>query len=205
MSREVLKYLLLMFFVLLKALLNPTGNFINNTWTFFLSDLLNIFSNGCSKTEMYHFFQCLYVIPIILKNGPMVPCFSLMQNASYDSVRVLASLKYPVLRVNMTIQEEVGFIRKPDIIQEFLVIANLFRKPLAHGYPDLQIDLGHMMIDLDPVGITLKIFNQNVPNMRFIYSNFLVTSSQKSGWILADWLLDSGDIFWFFELLSVAR
>ena len=30
-----------------------------------------------------------------------------------------------VLRVNMTIQEEMGFIRKPDIISEFIVIVDL--------------------------------------------------------------------------------
>ena len=47
------------------------------------------------------------------------------------------SQKHPVVRVIMTIQEEVGFIGKPDIIQELLVIVNLLRKPLGYGYPFL--------------------------------------------------------------------
>ena len=88
-----------------------------------------------------------------------------MHRAPNDYVRVFISPKHPVLGVNVTIQEEVGFIRKLDIIQEF-VIVDLLQKPLAHGYPPFHIGLGQLVLDLDPVRIKFEVLNQNPPNRR---------------------------------------
>ena len=54
-----------------------------------------------------------------------------MQRMSDNSVRFFVDPIHPVLGVNMTIQEEVGFIQKPDIIQELM--SSFLRKPQAHG------------------------------------------------------------------------
>ena len=64
----------------------------------------------------------------------------------------------------MTIQKKMSFIRKPDIIQEFL---HLFRKLLAHRKPIFLIGLGQLVLDLDPLGIKFEILNQNARNRRY--------------------------------------
>ena len=90
----------------------------------------------------------------------------------------------------------MGFIQKPDIIQEFLVIVDQLRKPLAHGYLFFPIGLGHLVLDLDPVEIKFQILNENSPGRRYKDSKFLAPPSQRSGWTLADFctLLTSLDI-----------
>ena len=94
---------------------------------------------------------------------------------------------------NMIIQED--FIWKPDIIQEFIIIIiNLLQKPLTHGYPLFYINLGQLVLDFDLVGIKFEIFNQNAPNWRYRGSTFLALLSQRSGWTLVNWLLNSCDI-----------
>ena len=99
-----------------------------------------------------------------------------MQRSSNNSARVLAFPKHPVLGVNMTIQEEMGFFRKPDIIQEFFVIDFFFFSfffffflfiyllfiyffylffffAKTTGYPLFHIGLGQLVLALDLIEI----------------------------------------------------
>ena len=68
----------------------------------------------------------------------------------------------------------------PVIIQEFLVMVDLWQKLLAHGYPLFHINLSQLVLDLDPVGIKFEILNQNTPNGRCKNSKFLAPPLQRS-------------------------
>ena len=82
-----------------------------------------------------------------------------MWKASNDSMRVLASPKHSVLGLNITVQKQVGLIRKPDIIQEFLVIVDLCRGHLA---TIIFASTPQLVFGLNSIGINFESVNQNV-------------------------------------------
>ena len=89
-----------------------------------------------------------------------------MQRASNNTVRGFASPMRLLLGVD--VKEEMGFIQKPDIIKEFLVIVDLLQKPLAHGYTLFCFGLGgQLVLDLNPIGIMFGVLDPNTPNKRF--------------------------------------
>ena len=130
----------------------------------------------------------------MLRDGQLCRALFWKQRGSNNSVRVLVSPKHPGLGVNGIIQGEVGFIRKQDIIQEFLVIVDLLQKPQIYGYRLFHIDLCELLLDFDLVGIKFELLNQNAVNRRYSDSKFLAPPSQRSWQTLVDWLLNLGDI-----------
>lgn len=94
-------------------------------------------------------------------------------------MRVLASSKHAVLAVNIIIQEKVCFIRKTDIIQEFLDVIGLFQKNNGTWLPSFHIGLCPLILNLDPARIKFEILNQNEPNRRYRYSKLLAPPVAK--------------------------
>ena len=112
---------------------------------------------------------------------------------SNDSERVLTFLKHLVLGVDRTIQEEVNFIHKLDILQESYVIVDLCPPPakkkkkklLAHSYPLFYNGLNQLILDLDLLKIKFEILNPNASNRLYGDSKFVTPPLQRS---LGDWL-----------------
>ena len=126
--------------------------------------------------------------------------FFLMQRASSNSVRVMASpknnkfleLTWPFKRKGVSFENQTSFKN-----------SSFLRKPLAHGYPLIHIGLSQLLLDLNTQGINFEILNQNAPNKRYRDSMFLTSPSQISGRTLADWLrsfiniLECSDCYWW--------
>jgi hypothetical protein len=64
---------------------------------------------------------------------------------------------------------------------EVLVIVDLLRKLLAHGYPLFHISRGQLVLQLDPVRVKFEVLNQNAPNRRHRDSKLLALASQRCG------------------------
>ena len=121
--------------------------------------------------------------------------FFLMQRVFNKSEEVLTSSKYPVLGVNMTLQE-MDFI-----IQKFLVVTNLLQKPLTYDYP-LSNWLGQLLIGQELVKIKLGPSEEGVQLEDTEIQSFWSLSCKDLAWI---WLLNLGDIircsdyYWWFR------
>ena len=103
-----------------------------------------------------------------------------MQRVSNNCKGSRFSPKYPVLGVNMTIQEEVGFIRKPDIIREFLVIF-VFIKTTGTWLHSFPYQLGSVGAWSGSGSDSLRSLIRNV--------------AQKPRRTLADYFLNPNDTF----------
>ena len=104
------------------------------------------------------------------------------------------SPKHSNLCPNITIQEDVGFLRKPEMIQESLSIVDILWKLVAHCYAIFHIGQGHLVLDVDLVVVKFEILNQNKLNRRYREFKFLAPPSQRPGRILVDWLINPSDI-----------
>ena len=130
----------------------------------------------------------------MFRDGDLGRLLFLIQRTSNNSVSVLGSPKQPVLEVNMTIQEQVGFIQKPNVIQEFMVIVdNLWKWQVATLF-SMSAWVSWFLIQ------RIKILRSLIRMRRTVIPSFCSSILlEPSRLPLEPWLHS-----WLFELLSDA-